>query len=101
MVPAGEYPELRLKAWTSRVLTAYLAIALQDVCSRFTNANRPAQLALATAACAKLAEWMLIIEKSPRYLTEDQANSIHRVSWESPLLNWELQVLSVKSVIAK
>ena len=31
LVPPGEYPELRLKAWTSRVLSAFLSVAMQDM----------------------------------------------------------------------
>ena len=84
VVAAGEYPELRLKAWTSRVITAFLAVALQDACSKFTNAERPPQLAMAAMACVKLAEWMLMIERYPRYLTQEQADHLHRLSWEFP-----------------
>ena len=56
IVGAGEYPDLRLKAWTSRVVTAFLSVALQDVCKQVTDAERSPQLALAAAATAKLAE---------------------------------------------
>ncbi len=82
IVPAGEYPELRLKAWTSRVITAFVAVALQDVCRQFNAAEIPKQLALSTAACVKIAAWMLLIEKCPRYLSEDQANDLYNLSWE-------------------
>ena len=64
------------------MITAFLAVALQDVCRQFNAAEIPKQLALATAACVKIAEWMLLIEKCRRYLSEDQANDLHRLSWE-------------------
>ena len=47
---AGDYPELPLKAWTSRVVTSFLCVALQDVSKRFANDERNHELALATPA---------------------------------------------------
>lgn len=81
-VPAGEFPELRLKAWTSRVLTAFLSVCLQDLCSRFANGVRPPRLALAAGSCAKLSEWMLKCERTPRYMTQTQADELQAVAWE-------------------
>ena len=94
---AGEYPELRLKAWTSRLITAFLAVALQDVCSQFTDADRPAQLTMATAACAKLSEWMLLLERYPKLLTQNQADHLYAVSWE--ILDWSSIVFMFKNLI--
>lgn len=88
IVGAGEYPELRLKAWTSRVLTAYLSVALQELCQRFTDANRPLQLALAAASCGKMSEWLLLVERYPRYLSEVEAQHLHTVAWEFLRFNY-------------
>ena len=82
IVPAGEYPELRLKAWTGRVISAFVAVALQDVSNRFVDTERPSQLALATMAAVKLAEWLLMIERYPRFLSQQQAEHLYRIAWE-------------------
>ena len=79
---AGEYPELRLKAWTSRVVTSFLCVALQDVSTQFTNEERNQELALATAATTKLSEWLLAIERCPRFMSVEQADNLHRLAWE-------------------
>ena len=78
---AGEFPELRLKAWTSRVITSFLSVALQDLCAKFTNDSRDGELAMAASATAKLAEWMLAVERCPRYMTQEQTTNVHRIAW--------------------
>ena len=80
-VKPGDYPELRLKAWTSRLITAFLSVALQDLCNN-ENDQRDPELALATVATSKLAEWMLWIENCPRYMSQDQASTATRLSQE-------------------
>jgi len=79
---AGDYPELRLKAWTSRVMTSFLCVALQDVSKTFTNDQRNQELALATAATTKLSEWLLAIERCPRYMSVEQSENLHQLAWE-------------------
>ena len=81
VVPAGEFPELRLKAWASRVVTAFVSVCLQDLSAQHQG-ELPQLLAAATVACAKLAEWMLMVEKYPRLLTEQQANHLYNLGWE-------------------
>lgn len=98
IVPAGDFPELRLKAWASRIITAFLNVCLQDLCSRFTSDQRPGQLALAAAAFAKLAEWLLLVEQCPRYLSQVQADNIQRVSWEPLAINQQLHFWSTVDV---
>ena len=83
VVPAGDFPELRFKAWSSRVITAFVSVCLQDLSARYTSATRPPLLAAATMACAKLSEWMLLVEKYPRFLTEEQAEHLYNVGWET------------------
>ena len=83
VVPAGDFPELRLKAWSSRVITAFVSVCLQDLSAQYTDAARPPLLAAATMACAKLAEWMLLVEKYPRLLTEEQSDHLYKVGWET------------------
>ena len=82
-VPAGDFPELRLKAWSSRVITAFISVCLQDLSARYSDATRPPLLAAATVAVAKLAEWMLLVEKYPRLLSEEQAEHLYNVGWET------------------
>lgn len=104
VVAAGEYPELRLKAWTSRVITAFLAVCLGDLCQRFDDAERPVQLALAAASCMKLSEWMLMMERYPRFLTQQQADHLCQLCWESSscrLIHFAGVLISVESQSAQ
>lgn len=78
-VKAGEYPELRLKAWTSRVLTSFLAVCMKDLNERL--AGQDEEVSMGAAAMVKLSDWMLSVERSPRLLSEDQANDLHLKSW--------------------
>lgn len=81
-VKAGEYPELRLKAWTSRVLTAFLAVCVHDLAQKTPVAERDAEVVLAAAVLARLAHWMLIIEKCPRLMSDQQVAEVDRACWE-------------------
>ena len=83
-VKAGDYPELRLKAWTSRVLTTFLSVCLQDLCKRVPNDKMDDELMLATVAMTKLSDWLLKLEMTPRYMTRVQANDLDRLAWEFP-----------------
>ena len=84
LVKAGDYPELRLKAWCSRVLTSFCSVVLQDLCAQMRGEGRhvPGPLALAAASCQRLSQWMLLIEQCPRYLTVEQAENLQRIGWE-------------------
>lgn len=81
-VKPGEYPELRLKAFTSRVMTTFLSVCLQDLYSHVPNDQVDRELLLATVAVAKLSNWMLQLERTPRYMTRQQAIDLHDLSWE-------------------
>ena len=78
----GDYPELPLKAWTSRVVTSFVCVALQDASKRFANDERKHELALAMPAKTNLSEWLLAIEQCPRYMSLEQADNVHRWAWE-------------------
>lgn len=97
-VKAGEYPELRLKAWTSRVLTAYLAVSLHDLAQATPADQRDQELVLATTALAKLADWMLTVERYPRYLSAEQIVNLQRLCWES-LVSIQGLVLTFRRMI--
>lgn len=86
-VKPGEYPELRLKAWTSRILTTFLSICLQDLFNRLPNDRVDQELMLATVSLTKLSDWMLQLERTPRYMTQEQANQLENLSWQPPSLN--------------
>ena len=71
-----------MKAWTSRVITSFLSVALQDLCATFTNDTRDDELAMAASATAKLSDWLLAVERCPRYMTQEQTTNIYRIAWE-------------------
>ena len=81
-VKPGEYPELRLKAWTSRVLTSFLSVAMQELVQSFPPEARPASLVLAAVAIHKLGKWMLHVERCGKILTEGEAVEMHKLAWE-------------------
>lgn len=83
-VKPGEYPEMRLKAWTSRLLTAFLAVCLSDLCQQLPPHERDQELVLAAAVLAKMSEWMLAVERCPRLMTVQLAANVDRVCWELP-----------------
>ncbi|CAL1157316.1 unnamed protein product [Cladocopium goreaui] len=56
----ADYAELRLKAYASRVMTAYLAVALKALMEKQTQIGQCSQdLRLVTAATVQLANWFL------------------------------------------
>jgi MFS superfamily sulfate permease-like transporter len=81
-VKPGEYPELRLKAWTSRVLTTFLSVCLQELCKRLPGDNVDIELKLATVVLTKLSDWMLQVERTPRFMTRQQATDLQDLSWQ-------------------
>ena len=65
---AGDYPELPLKAWTSRVVTSFLRVALQDVQYLYGLQMMNGIKSwhdMGTPAKTKLSEWLLAIEQCP------------------------------------
>lgn len=73
MVPG----ELRLKAWHSRVMVAFLAVCLQQVIAATPPAERSLDLVLIAAATLQISNWNLDLENCPIDLAEDQANRLY------------------------
>lgn len=71
-------------------MTSFLCVALQDVSKTFTNDQRNQELALATAATTKLSEWLLAIERCPRYMSVEQSENLHQLAWEFLVVLWQL-----------
>ena len=73
-----DYAELRLKAYASRVMTAYLAVVLKRLQSeKNLTGDSPDDLKLITAATAQFANWSLLLEKYPYDLSESQAQTLY------------------------
>ena len=94
-VKPGDYPELRLKAWTSRVLTSFISVCLQDLCNRLPNDQVDQELMLATVALTKMSDWILLLERTPRYMTRQQATALEDLSWELPCFDLEVCFLNL------
>ena len=74
-----DWAELRLKAYGSRVFTAFMAVCLQVVQREHGHADL--DLNLITVATQQLSTWMLDVEVYPLDLTDAQSEHIcHRVS---------------------
>ena len=73
----ADYAELRLKAYASRVMTAYLAVALKALMENQTGIDQCSQdLRLVTAATVELANWSLLLETFPYDLSHQQAETL-------------------------
>ena len=77
-----DYPELKLKAWTNRVMTAYLAVAMKQQALQMNQGERPSRFVLGAAVCKKLSQWLLQVEMCPRKLTQEQANHMNTLAFE-------------------
>lgn len=80
-ISSVDYPELKLKAWTNRVMTAFLAVCLQEACTKYSDPI-PGRLALACAAAHKLSEWLLRVEMTKRYMSQEEADGIYKLACE-------------------
>jgi hypothetical protein len=81
-ISSRDYPELKLKAYTNRVMTSFLAVCLQEACNKFEESERPPRLVLACASMQKLNEWLLRIEMTQRYMTQKEADDIYNLCFE-------------------
>ena len=81
-ISSNDYPELKLKAWTNRVMTSFLATCLEQACLKFDEGARPDRLVLASAVCKKLSQWLLEVEVCPRHLTQHQADHLYNLAFE-------------------
>ena len=89
-ISSRDYPELKLKAYTNRVMTSFLAVCLQEACNKFEESERPPRLVLACASMQKLNEWLLRIEMTQRYMTQKEADDIYNLCFEWLNLVWRL-----------
>lgn len=70
---AGDYVELRLKAWNSRIMTAFLTVCLDNVLKNILAADRTPALKLTTAAMHSMSTWMLRLEAADKRLSAEDA----------------------------
>ena len=78
-ISKSDYPELKLKAWTNRVMTAFLATCMEDGCRK---ANPTPRFVLASGVMRKLSQWLLEVEMCPRYLSRQQAQYMYDLAIE-------------------
>ena len=78
-----DWAELRLKAYASRVFTAFMAVCLQVVQRQHGNADM--DLNLITVA-QQLSTWMLDVEVYPLDLNDEQSEHIYMLQGSSHLV---------------
>ena len=76
-----DWAELRLKAYGSRVFTAFMAVCLQVVQREHGHADM--DLNLITVATQQLSTWMLDVEVYPLDLTDAQSEHIYATGFQS------------------
>lgn len=80
--------ELRLKAWESRMMTAFLAVCLRRVWQTCDASLRSAELQLCTSLASQVANWSLDLEQCPIELSYQQAVRLHDSGVEILVKNW-------------
>ena len=84
VVPQGDYPELRIKAYAGRVLVAFLQDKVASLViteSQRSEGPGPSEVLLLThGALSAICRWFLQVEAAQRYLTADEASEIYRTS---------------------
>ena len=63
-------------------MVSFLDVCLRQACDQFDNATRPNSLALACAVFQKMSEWLLLIEVTPRYMSQEEADQIYKLGCE-------------------
>ena len=69
--------ELRLKAWHSRVMVAFLAVCLQQVVVATPEAERTTDLILSAQATLQIANWNLDLEMCPIDLSQEEGDRLY------------------------
>ena len=69
--------ELRLKAWHTRVMVAFLAVCLQQVVVATPEAERTTDLILSAQATLQIANWNLDLEMCPIDLSQEEGNRLY------------------------
>ena len=75
-VKAGEFPELRIKAYAGRVLLAYLQSVVADLVNSYSLAAVPEDLLLVHGVLSEICRWFILVEQAGRYLSKQQADEI-------------------------
>ena len=71
-----DWAELRMKAYASRVFTAFMAVCLESLVQQLAP-NVDDDLALVSLACAQLANFMLAEENAPIKLSDETAEALY------------------------
>ena len=87
-----DWAELRLKAYGSRVFTAFMAVCLQVVQREHGHADL--DLNLITVATQQLSTWMLDVEFYPLDLTDAQSEHIYATGFQSLGYSWRWHILT-------
>ena len=84
LVKPGEYPELRIKAYASRVLLSYLQCLMAQMITERHDAGIAIdrELLLIHGVLTSMCAWFSKVEHANRYLTREQADDI----WDTSLL---------------
>ena len=82
LVKDGDYPELRIKAYSGRVLPAFLQEKVaQLITSQHSAGSAGNEVVLMVhGTLSMLCKWFLLIENAPRYLSADEAEEIWATS---------------------
>lgn len=79
--PAGEYPELKIKAFAGRVMLAFLQAKVAGVLNAWSQEQViPEKMLLIHGTLTSLSEWMLLLEECPRFLSQQQADNLWHLS---------------------
>ncbi len=80
LVKDGEYPELRIKAYASRVLVTFLQHKVANLATALReqsddNTIDP-NVVLANGVLSSMCNWLLMLERANRYLSRAEADAI-------------------------
>lgn len=87
---AGDFVELRLKAWNSRIMTAFLTVCLDNVLKNIPAADRTPALKLTTATMHSMSTWMLRLEGADKRLSAEDAQWLWDEGNRCLALSWFL-----------
>lgn len=89
LVKEGEYPELRIKAYASRVLLGFLQQKVAQLVNQqhASNAAVPEPLLMVHGALKEMSQWFKLIESAQRYLSTTEAEEIWAVSMRFLVFN--------------
>ena len=78
----GAYPCLNFKAWNSRLVVLFFEVVLRDLCQssidQVLDPTLKEELEVASACATAMCAFLDTMEQSGRYLSKEQAESMHR-----------------------